>query len=411
MEELTMNGSFRKRGCTCPKGKGKRCNCGATWSFRIELPKDAVTGRRRQKEGYGFKTRAEAVTAAAKLHTELTYGKYIVEKKINFEDFSDIWIKEYESSGKVKGSTVDIRRSKLKIILTFFSKIIMKDITKSMYQDMLDDLKMKGYARKTVASVHETGKLLFKKAIEKEVIIVDPTTYATVPIYNKSVSELENEVDVPKYLEKEELALFLRTAKEKGKRNDYIVFLVLAYTGLRVGELCVLKWRDINFDEQTISVNKTIYNKKTEFEEYQLTPPKTKASKRVIDVDPIVLEELEKHKAKQERIKSDHPLTYHNENFVFATENFNFGQPETQVKVRNKMVRLLEIAKLPALAPHSLRHTFTSLCAEAGVDLETIMSILGHQSDVQTKNVYLHVTKARKKEASRKLGDLMKGLE
>jgi integrase len=60
--------------------------------------------------------------------------------------------------------------------------------------------------------------------------------------------------------------------------------------------------------------------------------------------------------------------------------------------------------------PHSLRHTHTSLLAEAGVELLQIMERLGHTDDETTTRVYLHITKDRKKEASQKFGELMRGL-
>ena len=75
------------------------------------------------------------------------------------------------------------------------------------------------------------------------------------------------------------------------------------------------------------------------------------------------------------------------------------------------MRRLLRLAGLnESLTPHSLRHTHTSLLAEAGVSILEIMERLGHQDDEITKRVYLHITKSMKKEASQKFSDLMKGV-
>src|SRR4051794_7663050 len=77
----------------------------------------------------------------------------------------------------------------------------------------------------------------------------------------------------------------------------------------------------------------------------------------------------------------------------------------------NRMARLLKLAGLNLdLTPHSLRHTHTSLLAEAKVGLEEIMDRLGHCDDETTKNVYLHVTKEMKKEASHKFAQLMRNL-
>jgi len=75
------------------------------------------------------------------------------------------------------------------------------------------------------------------------------------------------------------------------------------------------------------------------------------------------------------------------------------------------MARLLKLAGLaPELTPHSLRHTHTSLLAEAGASLEEIMQRLGHTDDDTTRRVYLHVTKDMKKEAARKFDQLMDNL-
>lgn len=75
------------------------------------------------------------------------------------------------------------------------------------------------------------------------------------------------------------------------------------------------------------------------------------------------------------------------------------------------MRSLLKIAELNTnLTPHSLRHTHTSLLAEAGVSLPQIMERLGHKDEDTTKNVYLHVTKEMKKEASQKFKELMENL-
>ncbi|OPA76774.1 site-specific integrase [Paenibacillus selenitireducens] len=401
-----MLGSFRKRGCTCKK---KRCTCGAKWHFRYDVI-DLKTGKRKQKETRGFETKAEAEAESKKILADLQQGTFFEEKNITFEDFANQWIEIYENSGKVKTSTVDIRKAKLKHLLYFFGKIKLKDITKLMYQDMLLDLQKK-YARKTIASVHETGSLLFKKAVELEIISRDITEHAEMPYVRKTVAELEEEQPVPKYLEKEELSQFLKAARNSEYPLDYPIFLCLSYTGMRVGELCSLKWRDINYIDQTISITKTIYNKKNNTREYLVHTPKTKSSIRVIDVDELVLKTLEDHRVRQNLLRMEKRNTYFDEGYVFANENAFPGYPLVPADLIKRMNRILKLAKINhKLSPHSLRHTHTSLLAEADVSLETIMNRLGHHDDKVTRTVYLHVTKPRKKEASQKFAKLMSGI-
>ncbi|WP_197079303.1 site-specific integrase [Desulfosporosinus sp. I2] len=275
----------------------------------------------------------------------------------------------------------------------------------------MNRLKKEGLAENTLEGIHCTGRMIFKKAVELGYIKVDPTQYAIIPKTQKTVEEIEAYTEIPKYLEKEELAIFLKTAREKGLEMDAVVFTSLAYTGMRAGELCALKWKDNNFEDHTINITKTYYNPTNNIKNYLLLPPKTKSSIRTIDVDAVILTELENHQARQNVVKMEHGITYHDKDFIFAMTDKNHGYPVYIKKIENRMARLLKLAKLDvALTPHSLRHTHTSLLAEAKVGLEEIMERLGHADDESTRRVYLHVTKTMKKEASQKFSELMRSL-
>lgn len=180
----------------------------------------------------------------------------------------------------------------------------------------------------------------------------------------------------------------------------------MAYTGIRIGELCGLKWKDINFKEKTINIFRTYYNRgKTD--EFQLLTPKTKTSKRTIVIDDSLIKELKKHKAQQNEYKLQIP-SWHPEDFVFAKAMIYPGYPETPDHIRNTMKQILESSHLEtALTPHSLRHTHASLLAHAGVGLNEIMDRLGHSNDKTTRNIHLHVTAQKKEEAARKFSELM----
>jgi integrase len=254
--------------------------------------------------------------------------------------------------------------------------------------------------------------MIFKKAVELDVIKIDPTQYATDPKTQRTVEDIEGKKEIPKFLEKEELALFLKTAKEQGLEGDYLIFLTLAYSGIRDGDLCALKKTDFDPNEFTLSIMKTYYNPTNNILKYTLLPPKTVTSERKIELDPIVFNELDKHLAKQNEIKMRNRKTYHDKDFVFVDMAKNYGYPIYIKKIGNRMTRLLKLAGLnQPLTPHSLRHTHVSLLAEAGVPLADIMDRMGHKDDDTTKNVYLHITKSKKKEASHKFGELMRNLD
>lgn len=400
-----MKGHFYKPHCKCPKDK--RCKCNATWSYIVDIGQ----GERKQKKKGGFKTKAEAEKAAALLIAEVEKGEYVEEKKITFKEFSKQWLGLYAKTG-VKASTIRVREHETGRLAAYLDKLKMKDISPKRYQSVLNDLHSQ-VADNTLDGIHRTGRMIFKKAVELKAIKSDPTAYATLPRTQITVEDLENQTDIPKYMEKDQLALFLNTAREKGLVRDYPMFFVLAYTGMRIGELGALKWRDIDFENQTISITKTIYNPSNNLRAYQLLTPKTKTSRRVIDVTDSVIQVLQEHKSLQDEFKSKLPDgTYHDMDFVFAQLDFkNPGYPVYLKLIGIRMKRLLKLAGLNSeLTPHSLRHTHTSLLAATGIPLEAIMSRLGHKDDDTTLNVYLHVTKERKKEAAQKFDELMRDL-
>ncbi|MFD2444203.1 tyrosine-type recombinase/integrase [Bacillus sp. CGMCC 1.16607] len=402
-----MKGHFYRRGCKCKK---KKCTCGSKWAFIIDIGLDPVTGKRKQKVKSGFKTKQEAEEAVATLIHELNQGTYLEETDKTFSDFAIEWLPIYSDSKDVKPGTIRVRLHEIGKLLPYFAKLKLKDITRKMYQDALNDLKNQGYSDSTREGIHRTGRMIFRKALELELIKKDPTEFAYVKKDKKTIEQLEEE-EVPKYLEKEELALLLETAKANGLEHDYLVFMILAYTGIRVGELVALKWKDIDFKNHTISITKTYYNPNNNALEYQLVTPKTRKSKRKIIVDEEVIHQLMEHKKVQEKFLEQLGDDYHNKDFIFAKMERQFGYPIVIKNVRDRMKRLLRIAGLNEdLTPHSLRHTHTSLLAEAGVSLEQIMDRLGHTDDQVTKNVYLHVTQEMKKEASQKFAELMRSL-
>jgi integrase len=399
-----MVGHYFKRGCKCDV---KNCSCNKKWSFAIDIGMDPKTGKRQQKTKGGFKTKKDAEVAAAALLTEVNQKTFIKESDILFKDFANEWLPIYSDRTGAKPGTIRLRKYSIKKLLPYFAHIKLKNITEEMYQEALHDLKDQNLFRSTIECIHTTGKMIFKMATNKRILKLDPTVNAYIKKDQKKIIESDAE-ELPKYFEKEELDLFLDTVSEKGLYMDNLIFLTLSYTGMRVGELVALKWKDIDFENHTIRITKTYYNENNNTIQYQLVSPKTSKSRRKIMVDKKVTEAFRKHKMEQEKIIAHFGNSYFDNGYIFANFNRHPGYPILIKLVESRMARLLKKVELNTeLTPHSLRHTHTSLLAEAGVDLEEIMDRLGHHDDDVTRKVYLHLTTVMRKGASDKFSKLM----
>lgn len=385
---------------------------GDKWMFIIENGIDPQTGNRRRIVRRGFNKQKEAKDAAKELEYQLGIRRLESGGDITFEDMAEEWLSVYGVTDR-KISTIRVRQHEIGHLKKYFAKYKINDITKKMYQNALTNLKSKdNLAHNTISGIHGTARMIFKRAMEQDLIFYDPTQYAFIPKDKKTVEDIENTKVEDKYLEKHELKLFLDKAKEINEET-YIMLFTLAWTGLRAGELVALKWKDIDFVEKTINITKTYYNPKNNTKDFHLLPPKTAGSIRKIIVEDEVIRLLQKQQLKMKQAKFQLGKDYFDGNFVFARMNGPYyGYPHFIKTVENRMARVLK--ELPMitkhLTPHSLRHTHTSLLAEAGVELLQIMDRLGHTDDETTTQVYLHITKERKTEASRKFGELMRGL-
>lgn len=399
---------------------------GYKWQCIKDAPPDPVTGKRRQiKRIDDDKKVAEAKVDEA-LRKLTDHG--IDEKKLKnlpFEKVAYEWLDTYRRTG-VKASTIRLRKKEIKVILRYYAKTNIDKVTSRMHQKMLnhmDDIgyEVKGengetiykpYAKTTIEGVHTTAGMIFKYAIKEKMRMDNPCSGAVIPVKKVTVEDLEKNEIEEKYLEREELYEFLQAVKDHGLEYDLEWFYLLAFSGMRSGEVLALKWPDINFETNEIRIIKTLYNPDNNMYKYELTPPKTTGSVRTIDIDESVMKMLKSHKVKQaeKRLANKNKIeNYHDKKFVFCRDN---GYPFVQKNIIIRMERLLKKTSIKKHAtPHIFRHTHISMLAEAEVDLVTVMKRVGHDDRETTLNIYTHVTEKMKKNAAEKVkntfGDIL----
>ena len=209
-----------------------------------------------------------------------------------------------------------------------------------------------------------------------------------------------------------EQELFLNfLASEKTQYHHwYPIFAVMLGTGMRVGEICGLRWDDIDFENGMIDVNHTLvyYTHAENGCYFGVHTPKTKAGERQIPMLQSVREALEQERAYQEynRMKCNVSVDGFT-NFIFINRFGNLQHQGTLNKALRRIIRdcndmqLSKGKKNPVLLPnfscHSLRHTFTTRLVEAGVNIKVIQELCGHSRSDVTLDIYTTVTKELKK--------------
>ncbi|MBT2569853.1 tyrosine-type recombinase/integrase [Planococcus sp. ISL-110] len=379
---------------------------GSKWAYRAYAGKDPATGKDKQASKSGFLTKKDAQLAAALFERQFHNGEYVEPSAITFEALCNDWLKHYLSQG-AKESSHRARRIALNHVINEFGQTLIQKITKKAYQDMIDELSSR-FSTNYVSSIHTSANMVFIYAHENKMIKDLPSKDIRLPKKKKTVADLENDSINEKFLEKEELEEFLNVAKHEGLEGDLLTFTMLAYTGLRIGEMLALKWADIDFTNHTLRVYKTYYNPTNNKLGYQLLTPKTESSVRTISIDTVLIDLLKLHKAEQDKIKIENDIFYKDDGFLFAG---NEGYPKTIKHIAIRMQRLLKRTHIKKnVTPHSFRHTHTSLLIEANVHIKEIQERLGHSDINTTMDIYAHMTKNIKKEASTKFSNLMKDL-
>ncbi len=235
----------------------------------------------------------------------------------------------------------------------------------------------KGLSAKTVRNINQVISSAMELAKSQKLILSNPTNGCALP---------KVEHQEMRTLTADQLAAFFREAKNSGVFEMY--YLELA-TGLRRGELLGLKWDDINLEAGVIQIKRQVARINGEVVE---APLKTKNSYRTLSIGADAIEIL---REKQSKVTSE---------YVFPSSN---GGPISPDSVLHMLHRVLKRAGLPPLRFHNLRHTFSTLALQNGVDIKMVSGMLGHYSTGFILDTYAHVTTAAQKETAKMMGSLL----
>lgn len=253
-----------------------------------------------------------------------------------------------------------------------------------------------GFSYKSIKNHKRSLSAVFHMAVQNDYIRKNPFDFDIRDV-------IKDNTKGKSVLSKEQEALFLSFIKnDPVYSKNYDEIIVFLGTGLRASELCGLTRSDINLEERTITINHQLL-KNTKLG-YYIAPPKTKSSFRQIYITDKVLLSLKRI------IKNLKPNSFAISglnDFLFVKEN---GKPKTVAsydalfrRIVNKYKRC-HLAELPiSVTPHTMRHTFCTNMANAGMNPKALQYIMGHSSVSMTLNYYSHTSYDAAKEEMKRI--------
>lgn len=278
------------------------------------------------------------------------------------------WLAFYRNSFKKSSFQTYEYLFKKHILNSGLSYFPIGKITTEDIVSYSDDLLNSNLSPKTVNCILMTINQIFKYAKEM---------YGFKPPKIRYVKDIKREMRVLSAAEQSRLERYLKAEPDNYKTG----MLFALYTGVRIGELCAIKWGDIR--DGTVKINKTMHRLKDEHGKsvVMIDKPKTESSNRTIPL-PDFLNEI------VENMRGD------DESFFLSSERVLRVEPRLMQK---RFKKAAEDCGLEGVTFHTLRHTFATRCIECGFDAKTLSEILGHSDVKTTLNRYVHCSLELKK--------------
>ena len=315
--------------------------------------------------------------------------------RMTLGEWMDKWLDEYMIF-TVRETTLESYRSLAdNQVKRFIGDRRLSSLTTADLQKLYNKIKKQGRVKpnrdgsyelsdSVVRGVHMMLHEALDTAVREHLIAKNPTNGTTIPKNNYAEKQV---------LVDEQLDRFLEEIKKEEYWCDF--FYVEIMTGLRRGEICGLKWSDIDFNANKLRVQRSVSKKKGGG--IVIGETKTNTGTRNIIMPPSVSEMLIKRK--QSAITE----------WVFPAF-LNPEQPIHPEAAYRKLKVILKHAELPLIRFHDLRHTFATHAMKGGVDAKTLSGILGHTNASFTLDTYTHVTSDMQKNASAVVGTMMKNI-
>ncbi|MBD5069086.1 MAG: site-specific integrase [Lactobacillus sp.] len=362
---------------------------GKFYRFRVYAGIDEMTGKKKYIKRAGFKTKVEAKKELVKIEYDVSSGNYFKPSDVmTFKEVYKLWYDQHRLT--VKESTCYLIRQYFRLhILPAIGSYNVNVLNLAICQRAVNQwykVRPRSY-KNMLAYASAVGEY----AIKLELTNVNYFKSVTKP--KQKAKKLDHN-----FLDGKELNKYLAVAKKKGL-NQYALFRTLAYSGMRIGELLALTWDDVSFLDNTININKTL--SRTLDGKRTIKDPKTKSSKRLLNMDNETMKILKRWQVQQASYLLKCGINaMSSKQLVFTGVSNNLFETN---RVREWHKVITNEAGVPWITLHGFRHTHATLLLSAGASVKEVQTRLGHSKVQTTLDIYTHLTKKDQKETINKL--------
>ncbi|OAL08067.1 Phage integrase [Lactococcus garvieae] len=356
-----------------------------TYFTVVSLGFNDITGKRIQKKKTGFTTQAEAQRWYDITKADLAKSAMQMDSTMTLKTFVDkYFMPDYKT--RTKAQTYDVATARLKK-LDYFYERKLNSISPIIIKDWHNYLIAEQVSMSYIYSLHQLLQMILGFAERLGLVVRNNAKVAG------NVKKSKAKVD---FWTLEEFTTFIQTfnTKQVNERLMFTVYWFLFFTGLRIGELQALTWKDISFNEKWIYIHKSIYyrNRKN----WEFTDPKTQSSVRKLYLDDDTLKYIREWKEVQKQIgKID---------FIFSDN----GLPIVKNRVNKMLIRHAKKVSIKPIRVHDLRHSHASLMLQLGMNDLELKNRLGHSDISITLGVYSHLHPTAMKSVADKFKGLVK---
>ena len=343
----------------------------------IELGKDN-TGKRIRHTKEGFKTKKEARTYATVKENEMLSGMVPNNNKVLLKDFVTSWYQNYILKSNLAINSVNNLRIHIeRHIIPFLGNMQLVEVKTIHVQNFYYSLLEKGLKPISCKRIITTLKKFFNYSIKMNIVNVNPCDIE----YVKNTKE--NKINI---WTESQLLHFLKCIKED---TIYLPVVIAAFTGMRIGEICGLRYENIDFDNLRINVCEQTINDKMNNVLIHTNILKTSKSNRTITIPKFLKDIILENKKSND--------------FVIVNSKGGKANPRNISMLFNKRVSW---HNMPKISFHDLRHIHATILLLHGENIKVISERLGHESIQITLDTYSHVLPSMEMNTSKLLENL-----